>query len=185
MHWGVQEKRKNLLKLFQTLLAFNMSAMIYPHRTDLKAWGKDNSSDFRMFDVRHLGNNKDLVTVCSLKGGSRLSSPSQFVKQNHCCAEMQKGKLILVETHPRVHWHKSSSQSHSPSQPGGALAYHKILISFIMGQRSHGGRCIWLNYLLWCCHSTADTQVSLSCTVLSPILSASLRIPFKLQDVTQ
>lgn len=93
MPWRVREKRKNLLKLFQSLLAFNMSAMIYPHRTDLKAWAKDNSSDFRMFDVRHLGNNKDLVTVCSLKGESGLFYPhSSFVKQNHFCTETQKEK---------------------------------------------------------------------------------------------
>lgn len=74
----MQEKRKNLLKLFQGLLTFYMSTVIYPHRTDLKAWGKDNSSDFRMFDVGHLGNNKDLVTVCGLKGGSKLFFPFQL-----------------------------------------------------------------------------------------------------------
>lgn len=69
-----------------------MPTMIYPHRTDLKAWGEDNSSDFRMFDVRHLGSNEDLVTVCGLKGGGSFFSHSSFVKQHHFCTEIQKEK---------------------------------------------------------------------------------------------
>lgn len=174
-----------------------MSTMIYPHRTDLKAWGKDNSSDFRMFDVGHLGNNKDLVSVWLERRKQAFFPIPALWNSITFVPKYRRKNVILVETRPHVTWHRSLFQSQQPltARRSCISCYWCKALQLIMKSSfflllwgkgpNNGGRRVWMNYLLWCCHSSADTQVSLSYTVFSPILSASLWIPFKLQDVTQ
>lgn len=65
---------------------------IYPRRTALKAWGNDNASDFRIFDVRYLREQQSFSDCVQLERRKRFF-PFQLCKRVSLLYQNTEGKI--------------------------------------------------------------------------------------------